>query len=374
MIKLISPIDSSHPKHKEIMNLYWYMLARVLPFYPEDIFPEDKFNWNDKEWKTEDFYKSYPINWKNISKKTLGERKIERKQRALTAKEDIGKYAKFLYEFLYDQSDKDGHVIKNNLTKLLCEPCDFKTWKIWKEKHKFREISEKKAKEKLQEIFNYDFFTDLQSGGKKLVHRLIDMMNVEVCPYCNRNYTTTYQGGRQSELDHYRPKSEYPYFAVSLLNLIPSCKSCNHSKSNKTPGIYPYNECFGKNVRFVTKAESGINYLLGLPNSENDFRIEIEADSNDDEFLKRLENSKKAFHLEDVYQSHKNYVTGMFRQRYYFGEEYLESIRKSFSGCGFLPEEILYNHRLSEEYWGQESLGKLTFDINEEINRLTKKK
>ncbi|TCL67476.1 hypothetical protein EV196_10232 [Mariniflexile fucanivorans] len=29
------------------------------------------------------------------------------------------------------------------------------------------------------------------------------------------------------ELDHYYPKSLYPYFGVSFYNLIPSCQSCN---------------------------------------------------------------------------------------------------------------------------------------------------
>lgn len=59
-----------------------------------------------------------------------------------------------------------------------------------------------------------------------------------LCPYCNRNYThTVFEGNEfkgRPELDHFLPKSIFPFFAVSLFNLIPVCHSCNHSKSDES--------------------------------------------------------------------------------------------------------------------------------------------
>lgn len=59
--------------------------------------------------------------------------------------------------------------------------------------------------------------------------------SVNVCPYCNHtdigtikepDGTTTVKG----DLDHFYCKSCYPYLAMSLYNLIPSCKVCNGTK------------------------------------------------------------------------------------------------------------------------------------------------
>lgn len=60
---------------------------------------------------------------------------------------------------------------------------------------------------------------------------------VDVCPYCNRSLITPIDegGGKKTatgELDHYYCKSRYPYLAVSLYNLVPSCGICN-GKSRK---------------------------------------------------------------------------------------------------------------------------------------------
>lgn len=58
------------------------------------------------------------------------------------------------------------------------------------------------------------------------------------CPYCGF--------GQASTLDHYLPKSRYPFFSVLASNLIPSCKDCNTGKSSvvaKFAGaqsIHPY--------------------------------------------------------------------------------------------------------------------------------------
>jgi hypothetical protein len=53
-----------------------------------------------------------------------------------------------------------------------------------------------------------------------------------VCPYCHIHGTETevqtddFKGYRP-QIDHYYPKSEYPFLALSLGNLIPSCAQCN---------------------------------------------------------------------------------------------------------------------------------------------------
>lgn len=62
-------------------------------------------------------------------------------------------------------------------------------------------------------------------------------LDIDVCPYCNRSLIAPIDEGTgkktaTGELDHFYCKSRYPYLAISLYNLIPSCGICN-GKSRK---------------------------------------------------------------------------------------------------------------------------------------------
>jgi hypothetical protein len=67
---------------------------------------------------------------------------------------------------------------------------------------------------------------------------LIGMAPHGKCPYCGF--------GQASTLDHYLPKSKYPFFSILANNLIPSCKDCNTGKSSDVAmvaglqSIHPY--------------------------------------------------------------------------------------------------------------------------------------
>ncbi|ESU27084.1 hypothetical protein FLJC2902T_22620 [Flavobacterium limnosediminis JC2902] len=58
------------------------------------------------------------------------------------------------------------------------------------------------------------------------------------CPFCSQRIVKT--------LDHYLPKSKYPIFAVTPINLIPCCSDCNKDKlvdyptSQEEETLHPY--------------------------------------------------------------------------------------------------------------------------------------
>lgn len=77
------------------------------------------------------------------------------------------------------------------------------------------------------------------NGYEKLKNKaeIYSALAVDVCPYCNRSLIAPIDDGNGKktaigELDHYYCKSRYPYLAVSLYNLVPSCGICN-GKSRK---------------------------------------------------------------------------------------------------------------------------------------------
>lgn len=98
--------------------------------------------------------------------------------------------------------------------------------------------------ENLAYVFDYD---KLES---KIRGRLGAMLNIKACPYCNQQYTLnieTFDGAQIKEIskyqfDHFFAQSEFPFLALSIYNLVPSCAVCNHSKTAKSLSIdfHPY--------------------------------------------------------------------------------------------------------------------------------------
>ena len=98
-------------------------------------------------------------------------------------------------------------------------------------------------------------------------------LDVKVCPYCNRCLIEPIDDGADKktvvgELDHFYCKSKYPYLAVSLYNLVPSCGICN-GKSRKgekdlcgtmfqNPYLLPDND--GMTFGFKPTGVSAFNY------------------------------------------------------------------------------------------------------------------
>lgn len=74
---------------------------------------------------------------------------------------------------------------------------------------------------------------------------IVSKLKLEVCPYCgevpiSRSVVQHIVNGKvviKPELDHFLPKSLFPYFAVNVFNLIPCCDRCNNKslKGNVLP-------------------------------------------------------------------------------------------------------------------------------------------
>ena len=82
-------------------------------------------------------------------------------------------------------------------------------------------------KESINRIF-YRIFVDY--GYDKIDKlKFIQKIALGSCPYCNRNYifSINKKSSVKAEIDHFYPKSIYPYLAISYFNLIPSCPTCN---------------------------------------------------------------------------------------------------------------------------------------------------
>lgn len=76
-----------------------------------------------------------------------------------------------------------------------------------------------------QKIFDYE---DL---SKCFGYDIVKSSKLEVCPYCNAEDIRLIEGDKKHrpDIDHFLPKSKYPFFATSLYNFIPAGAACNRS-------------------------------------------------------------------------------------------------------------------------------------------------
>lgn len=292
--------------------------------------------------------------------------------RLVKEKSALNKKANDLYQLLFQ---KDGSVNRDGLLDILIKRPDHNKSIITK--------ANIKSNVPIVNVFDYDTLTG--KTYQKEFTTLVQMLSVNVCPYCGRNFTTTIQKSaegyaRTCQIDHFFPQSTYPWLAVSLLNLIPSCGFCNNRKKDREPDIlYPYKEEIGEIYRFRTHPIKGMSYLVGAQNSEEDFQVSLEptlplkADEDLSDYEILIENEISLFKINELYSSHNGYVANIFRQRYVFGIPYIDSLVSSFGNLFHSREDVramLYFKRIDNESIGENPLDRLTRDIDHEIDLL----
>jgi hypothetical protein len=95
----------------------------------------------------------------------------------------------------------------------------------------------------ITKIFDYSLFDDY-------AYDISTKLGINTCPYCNRNYINTIIDSNKNNLirptfDHFFPKGQHQFLAISFFNLIPSCYYCNSSlkhsdKISHETHLHPY--------------------------------------------------------------------------------------------------------------------------------------
>ena len=183
-------------------------------------------------------------------------------------------------------------------------------------------------------LFSYDKFPN--HTGEWNRHKLLSLMGIEVCPYCQRNYISSFEENNDkrttADLDHFYPKSLYPFLALSLYNFIPSCQICNSRfKGTKDTynSVYPYEESFDDlGAKFKTSKEI-IYEILG--EKDANFFVEIDYKNLKNKDRKKVEKSLKNLGLDKVYKkSHNQYIKDLLDNIEKYPKNYLESCVEIF--------------------------------------------
>ena len=120
-------------------------------------------------------------------------------------------------------------------------------------------------------LFNYDAFRQSQFCFQLLIDANLENAT---CPYCNENSIRIIDISEEEDerkinkayldLDHFYPKSQHPYFALSYYNLVPCCHTCNsREKGDKDFCIethqQPFHESFNDNYKFEISSRTVID-------------------------------------------------------------------------------------------------------------------
>lgn len=193
---------------------------------------------------------------------------------------------------------------------------------------------------------------------KEYSYKLLDELNIKVCPYCNRQYTFVVNKKKKisPQFDHFFNKSDYPYLALSFYNLIPCCPTCNHTKGCDSIKINPYISGFGEGV-------IKIDNLFNCMTHGEGWNIIIDTDDD-------CSTNVEAFALSELYEQHKDYAEEIVLKAVANEKSYLEGLKNTFHEMNLsddMIERVLWGNYLNEDDFAKRPLSKMASDIIKQV-------
>lgn len=254
---------------------------------------------------------------------------------------------------------KFNHIFSENLDDLvLCKPSDMQAKAL--------------VYDNLIASFKDEFTQYMIGQYERVMYKeglgvwLTEQLGVNVCPYCNRQYTFTVNRVTRSirpQLDHFYPKSIYPYFALSFYNLIPSCSECNRIKKDVQLPINPYESDFG-DCNFMINNLGEM--LLGVAD-KSQWSVDFKN------ITQKHTTHIDAFALRELYNGHKDYVEEIVFKATALTDVQLANVDQLLSQVAGVnidkntAKRIIFGNYTSKFDFGKRPLSKLTADILEQL-------
>lgn len=190
--------------------------------------------------------------------------------------------------------------------------------------------------------------------------KILSITHLSVCPYCNRNFMNSSNNKNTCELDHFWKKSQFPIFAASFYNLIPSCPSCNRNKGTDTFLLSPYNVKISSNqrLRFSWYPLDGDflfnhNSIYITSKTHKDFKTDFDL-----------------LDLHNLYQIHSDLVLDAILKKIFIPEHYLNEINNIIPLSDSDINRLFTGVYTAEKDYYIRPLSKLISDVYVELNNL----
>lgn len=258
------------------------------------------------------------------------------------------------------------------------------------EKHS-EELVFKQLNAELKKVFDYDGFSKLDSGWT--LSALAQSINrtLRVCPYCNAETVYAYEIENyrnrkkpkilKSAFDHFFPEARYPFLALSLYNLIPSCTRCNSGyKGDEWEGLvdtaHPYADVRKQEVEEYDEDMHKEMKFRVLPNRMAAFSC---CSADDIGGIAFSERSKGTFHkgrkwenlfcISETYSElYKSDAAEAMARAICYPESYVKELRSRLDSVG-LPtgklNKVIYGSSMNPDDINKTRMGKLIQDVVE---------
>jgi len=199
--------------------------------------------------------------------------------------------------------------------------------------------------------------------------------------YCNAQYAFSVAGRNgyhNYELDHYKPKSLYPYLCTTFMNLQPSCSTCNRKKSDGVPSLDE--EIFQLFVKeSAVKSESPVRFRLdnaGVVKYILELKVKsLKIDFSCPDNPKLEKGYNHYFKTNTMYQAHTDIAEELIWKSRIYSKVVIEDYQRLFAGLGFKERDfqrfILGNYDQTEDIL-KRPLSKMTQDIAEQLHIIGK--
>ena len=159
-------------------------------------------------------------------------------------------------------------------------------------------------------------------------HEYLNMLDVHVCPYCGRQYITSYRIKKKrwatADIDHYYPKAVFPLLSMNLYNMLPSCSICNSRlkldkiKRREQVHLHPYKD-----------SSDCIKFNVELDSVDALYRTNQDAIHLEAKVIQEKEKSKNSigiFSLNEIYRNHKGDAYDVISKMDLYSEEKFNQI------------------------------------------------
>ncbi len=235
----------------------------------------------------------------------------------------------------------------------------------------------------------YDYFQGLYLNFSRkdygYAYEMIKDMGLRACPYCNLNYVDAVikEDNKSSDdnddsndnehiktedkivrphLDHFYPKSKYPFFAISFYNLIPSCYECNSGlKGDDILTINPYIDDFDSMAVFDVIFSGEEDNIKNFRDT-NTFDIilnPLDKETDVENYISILRLNERYYYRKDV--ASELLIKTNEKTKFRFDE-----LRCTLCLQGYTDDEvdlIIYGNYIKNEDIHKRPLAKLTKDI-----------
>lgn len=210
----------------------------------------------------------------------------------------------------------------------------------------------------------YEEFVDIykrvansEKKGCSMRVRIVKNSGLTVCPYCNRDYIN-YRAENISgaQLDHFFSKSDYPFFAVCLYNLIPVCGNCNRVKSDQDAEFAsPFDETIDWERDITFHYESDIGSKA---------RIVIKSEKE------TVQNNIAKMRIEEAYQIHDVEVEELLEKKQIYCQTQRQEFRDVLHEIEVSEQQIklaVFGPKITKETMRTKPLGKMMSDLHKKL-------